>query len=148
MKIHYTKCKITTRYIAMYRHQKNYQESKQQTEHWEKRKFQYGRTRRSYTNLKRDELVKWMVYWLSSEKAHDKQQKHFRELCSVPRTKKYLPGRQHSNSCTWRRKSQTPNSKQNPWNCPWLASSVVCTKTDQELTFRLFGNGSVYYTVM
>ena len=27
-----------------------------------------------------------------------------------PRTKKYLPGRQHSNSCTWRRKSQTPNS--------------------------------------
>ena len=74
-----------------------------------------------------------MVYWLSSDKAHDKQQKHFRELCSVPRTKKYLPGRQHSNSCTWRRKSQTPNSKQNPWNCPWLASSVVCTKTDQEL---------------
>ena len=98
-----------------------------------KRESSNGRTRRSCTNLKRDELVKWMVYWLSSDKAHDKQQKHFRELCSVPRTKKYLPGRQHSNSCTWRRKSQTPNSKQNPWNCPWLASSVVCTKTDQEL---------------
>ena len=63
-----------------------------------KRESSNGRTRRSCTNLKRDELVKWMVYWLSSNKAHDKQQKHFRELCSVPRTKKYLPGRQHSNS--------------------------------------------------
>ena len=48
----------------------------------------------------------------SAATKHDKQQEHFRELCSVPRTQKYLPGRQHSNSCTWGRKSQTPNSKQ------------------------------------
>ena len=29
-----------------------------------------------------------------------------------------------------------------------LHQNVVCNKTDQELTSRLFGNGSVYYTVM
>lgn len=45
------------------------------------------------------------------------------------------PGRQHSNSCSWRRESETPYSKQYPWNCAWLTSSVICTKADQELIF-------------
>ena len=83
----------------------------------QKRQFKYGQTGMCCTDLEYDELVKWTVHWLGSNKAHDKWQKHFGELCSIPTTNKYLPGRQHSNTCSWHEEA---------WILPTVNSCIKC----------------------
>ena len=53
----------------------------------------------------------WFIDWATTK--HTTSNKGILEnYVQYQEQHKYLPGRQHSNSCTWRRESQTPYSKQ------------------------------------